>query len=767
MSYPSLPPPARPDQIPRRPRLRADYLPIWLDRGRDTDLILTSETRSLLLEDPAAADLTRLLDGTRTMAEILALPGQRHPGRRLASSARRLARLGVLADGPVGVPTEIAAAWDARRADPDQAEDWSRSGETLLVDVCAPGIADLTAALGVAGLTARRISLADAAEAAGTGSAAVVVVARSVTDSRLAALNAAFLRLGRAWTLVRPHGLVLLLGPHFIPGETGCWECLRQHWSDNEQLENFAVRLAPERGRPERALARLPALTGVLAGLLAAELPVLAVRGRSERITGRMVALDSTDLTITHHELIRLPHCPGCGEHALPSRAGPIRLTDSPPEPSAADAWPASLDRHISGYLGAISRITPIGIPGEAAFCYSAVHPFATAGSLAELRTSMRGLSGGKGQTDAQARQSAIGEAVERYCGLWRADRPVHRSSYQRLAPDTAVRLSDLLLFSDRQYAERDKLNPHLAHFHRIPEPLPDDATVDWTTGWSLTHERIRALPAAYCWYGHPDLASRPFCGADSNGCAAGRTMADAIFRGFCELVERDSVALWWYHRSRVPGVDLDDLADPWIDRVRQICADQLGREVWVLDITSDLGMPSFAAISRNVRRPTEDILVGFAADLDSASAIRRAMAELCQFLPAVEPADRTGTRYGLTDPGAVHWLTTARLAEQPWLAPAAGRPLTRIADRRPDATSAGAQVSQCVGIATRAGLEVIVVDQTRPEIELAVARVIVPGLRHFWRRLGPGRLWEVPARLGRTPLADTEQDMNPYSVFF
>ena len=73
----------------------------------------------------------------------------------------------------------------------------------------------------------------------------------------------------------------------------------------------------------------------------------------------------------------------------------------------------------------------------------------------------------------------------------------------------------------------------------------------------------------------------------------------------------------------------------------------------------------------------------------------------------------------------------------------------------------------RCVELASAAGLEVIVVDQTRTDIELAVARVIVPGLRHFWRRLGPGRLLDVPAGLGRSPLALDEESVNPYSVFF
>jgi ribosomal protein S12 methylthiotransferase accessory factor YcaO len=62
--------------------------------------------------------------------------------------------------------------------------------------------------------------------------------------------------------------------------------------------------------------------------------------------------------------------------------------------------------------------------------------------------------------------------------------------------------------------------------------------------------------------------------------------------------------------------------------------------------------------------------------------------------------------------------------------------------------------------------MEMLVLDQTRPDIGLPVVKVIVPGLRHFWRRLGPGRLYDVPVKLGwlEKPLA--EEKLNPIAVF-
>jgi ribosomal protein S12 methylthiotransferase accessory factor len=64
-------------------------------------------------------------------------------------------------------------------------------------------------------------------------------------------------------------------------------------------------------------------------------------------------------------------------------------------------------------------------------------------------------------------------------------------------------------------------------------------------------------------------------------------------------------------------------------------------------------------------------------------------------------------------------------------------------------------------------GLEVLAIDQSQPDVELAVARVVVPGLRHFWRRTAPGRLYDVPVQLGWLAEPLREEDLNPTSIFF
>jgi oxazoline/thiazoline synthase len=71
-------------------------------------------------------------------------------------------------------------------------------------------------------------------------------------------------------------------------------------------------------------------------------------------------------------------------------------------------------------------------------------------------------------------------------------------------------------------------------------------------------------------------------------------------------------------------------------------------------------------------------------------------------------------------------------------------------------------QVMACVGIVERAGLDFLVLDQTRPDIEVPVVRVAVPGMRHFYRRFAPGRLYDVPVKLGWLERRLGETDLNP-----
>ena len=56
---------------------------------------------------------------------------------------------------------------------------------------------------------------------------------------------------------------------------------------------------------------------------------------------------------------------------------------------------------------------------------------------------------------------------------------------------------------------------------------------------------------------------------ADSNGCAAGNTIEEAIVQGFLELVERDSYAIWWYNRLQRAELDLSACDNSYVRDLR------------------------------------------------------------------------------------------------------------------------------------------------------------------------------------------------------
>ena len=96
--------------------------------------------------------------------------------------------------------------------------------------------------------------------------------------------------------------------------------------------------------------------------------------------------------------------------------------------------------------------------------------------------------------------------------------------------------------------------------------------------------------------------------------------------------MERDAYAIWWYNRLQRPEVDLGQFDDPYIRDLKTQLA-ETGRRLWVLDVTSDLGIPSLVAIAHWMENSQEFIEFGSGAHFDARIAALRAMTELNQFL--------------------------------------------------------------------------------------------------------------------------------------
>jgi ribosomal protein S12 methylthiotransferase accessory factor len=207
--------------------------------------------------------------------------------------------------------------------------------------------------------------------------------------------------------------------------------------------------------------------------------------------------------------------------------------------------------------------------------------------------------------------------------------------------------------------------------------------------------------------------------------------------------------------------MDLASFGDPWLEEMIGGYAG-IGRELWALDVTSDLGVPVVVALSRRTDGPHEHIIFGFGAHLDPRIALRRAVTELNQMIP-----DVLHFGHELDDPDAARWLEYATVASQPYLRPAAGVRMRVPADfrfvHRPDVRDDVLALGRTLAAA---GTELLVLDQTRPDVGIPVVKVLAPGLRPFWARYAPGRLFDVPVRLGRLAEPTRYERLNPFPIF-
>jgi ribosomal protein S12 methylthiotransferase accessory factor len=613
-----------------------------------------------------------------------------------------------------------------------------------------------------------------------------VVLTDDYLQSELDTFNQKAIRSQRPWMLVKPVGQRIWLGPLFVPERTGCWQCLAQRLRANRPVETFIQKhkigdRESSSSFVSTSVSVIPSTWQTGLNLAATELFKWIVQAENKLLEGNLVTFDTISLEREKHSLVKRPQCHACGEARYLSNRKPSPLILESRKKTFTDdgghrcASPEeTLKRyghHISPITGAVRSLTLVdNSRKDLTPCYAAGHNFATMfDSLYFLRQNLRGRSGGKGRTDTQARASALCEAIERYSGVFQGDEITCKNSYNQMG-DRSIHPNACMGFSDYQYQTRQEWNAICpSFFHKVPEPFDEEREIDWTPIWSLTHQDFKYLPTAYCYYGYPK-PDKVDCWADSNGTAAGNTKEEAILQGFMELVERDAVALWWYNRLKQPAVDLDSFDQPYFRQLQEYYR-SINRKIWVLDITSDLNVPAFAALSSRIDRDRnkEEIIYGFGAHFDPIIGITRALTEINQVLPAVFATNADGTtKYNFADRLALDWWQTATLKDCSYLLPDASIAAKTNTDY-PQLLSDDLleDVQTCVKIAAKHGLETLVLDQTRPDIGLNVVKVVVPGLRHFWKRWGTGRLYEVPVKLGKITQPLAESELNPFPIFF
>lgn len=745
----------------KRIRLKTWLEPVSLDK--DSTLLL-SEITSYSLMGKSLAAMVPLLDGTRSEDDIADALSDSFDLAGIFYQLIQLKKKGLIETVPEPEPSSRDVFYDRLGGKPAKLDSPKRIKVTAIGAVQPQPIAD-----SLSRLDSFQIEIGDWHSDPMDTESLWIVVTANYLDPDLAKFNSKALETGTVWLPFKPDGIEPWMGPLFDPGKTACLECLLHRLRGHRLLE---MRLAHKKGQlPRLSQGLTTASLDTACGLLGLELEKILFESPHAFIQKGVVTISLKSLEILRHELVQRPHCPACGEISDGALTGlpdtVFRLSKQPKAmykdggeriKAAADTMKLfkTCISPITGEVGALDTNEKVPL----FFGHSVTSSWASLdGRRADIskgRINAIGAGAGKGRSEIQARTSALGEALERYCSQYVGYEPCFRAAYTDV--DTrALHPMELNPFSENQYENREEWGER-AETGRVPERFDENASVDWTPVWSLTRNQWKWAPSSFIYYSYPREGGGQYCHGDSNGVAAGNCTEEAIMQGFFELVERDGVALWWYNRLQRPALDLATFGSTFaLDAVQGM--QRLDYALHVLDLTTDLGIPAFAAVALHVSDPEAEPLLGFGSHFDPRIALDRAVSE-------------TGQSWSLREhmsPNQINRKNTGRnLSSELFLRPLDGAPLTPFSAFTNHASDDFLKdMETCVSILKNLGLEMLVADLTRPEVGLSVVRVIVPGMVHFWPRLAAERLYEVPVRLGWMDKAKAEEELNPVPFYF
>jgi bacteriocin biosynthesis cyclodehydratase domain-containing protein len=549
---------------------------------------------------------------------------------------------------------------------------------------------------------------------------------------------------------IKISGKILWLGPLLRRGQKPCWNCLVSAVKKNRPVENFLSRNAGKPILPDSTHSPVSLQFDISTAIT--QLVKKMVSGAGDDC--ELITVNRWDLSVERHFVRARPQCDICGDPSLFSKQvnNPVMLYDLEPNftknggyriVSPEKTWEnykhlvspiSGVITHIDTYEKKNHRLRPVW----KATYFEDTHQVTVARQERFVENSY-----GKGRTPEQSRASALCEAIERYSSIFTGEEPVIRETFNTLKP-SAIDPSTLQHFSSQQYASRIWLNS-LESPQKIPLPFDPDKKISWTPVWSITSNAVRYAPLQYCYSLTPTAPDEDMCLFSSNGGAAGNCVEEALLQGLLELVERDATAIWWYNRVQRPEIDLESFNDDYFNEIKKHYK-ELGWNLWLLDLTHDLRIPSVVALAKN--EESKNFTIGLGCHLDMYLAIQRAITEMHQIFDPANTHNPVWTEDEIKNPRFLFPDGHEKVCAKDWQS----IPKRSLKD----------DISECAEKIKNAGMDLFVLNFTRPDIGVPCVKAIVPGLRHFWKQLGPGRLYSAPVALGWLSEELMENAMNP-----
>lgn len=367
-----------------------------------------------------------------------------------------------------------------------------------------------------------------------------------------------------------------------------------------------------------------------------------------------------------------------------------------PPERTIANVE-GKLRRAGVTRIAEITHLDRLGIP-----VYSAIRPGAAEGAVS--------IYAGKGATKNQAKASAMMEAFERY--------------------SAEINIEDAQMFETGLYGEIEgAINPETLI---LPQQSykPDETRLDWVKTVDVTDDEEYLAPVNAIYHPYIPRGGAVLFKSNTNGLASGNRIEEAVYHGITEVVERDAWSIFEAKKKCRGEVVCDGTENPLIrDMLHKF--DQSEIEVKLLDLTADVDITTIAAVADDtVLRDPALLSLGVGTHLNPEVAVIRALTEVAQSRATQIHGTREDTNRAVFMRKAgyermkrinKHWFSDSHKLID----------ISRIKDKSKPTFKE--DIETCVNILKKNGFDKIYyTNLTRREIEIPVARVIIPGMEVY-----------------------------------
>ncbi|MCD4703054.1 MAG: YcaO-related McrA-glycine thioamidation protein [Methanosarcinaceae archaeon] len=354
--------------------------------------------------------------------------------------------------------------------------------------------------------------------------------------------------------------------------------------------------------------------------------------------------------------------------------------------------------------VASITDLDRISIP-----IFSTIRPSAAEGAIS--------IYSGKGATEPQARISAIMEGFERCL----AER-----NGVNLDVTENVSVPEIIGTCKEAAMDHYALDPATL---LLPEPLAEDALVEWTLGYDLLQNREVFVPsnAVYHPYDAPGQSAKLFR-SNTNGLAAGSVMEEAILHGLLEVIERDALSMAEFNRNSGRELILTPEDGINYELVQKFKDKDVDIKLWVLSHDTDI--TTVVASTDDIQLEDPALLVmGAGSHLKPEIAVMRAITEVAQS----RVVQIHGAREDTAREEFVRQIGYERMKRMNrfWYEEDNGNvSLSELADY--SSLSPAENIEHVLSELRKITDSAIVVDLSRNSIAIPVVRVLIPGFELY-----------------------------------